>query len=72
MRQVIAEWRSKGGASYVILYRETDPDGIGYDASGGMGWMGNFASDTQAIAAMAPRVNDYQPDANRTPMRRVR
>lgn len=66
---IIARWESKSGKYHVTLY--CDDYGYSYSAVNAGGNLGAFASDADAIAAIAPRVNDFQPDANKTPMQRV-
>jgi hypothetical protein len=70
---LIAVWTSRGGAHHFYLTR--DDSGVGYESTGGMGYLGQM-TDAQAIEAVTAngqwsRVNCSQPDANKTPMIRV-
>ena len=67
---LIARWESRGGAHVVELWKQAG-SGYSYRATGAGGYLGNDISETDAIAQMVDRLPDFQPDANRTPMRRV-
>jgi hypothetical protein len=70
--RTLARWESRGGSYYVEL--RTDPWGYSYKAAGkAVRASGNFLAPTDeaAIAHMESRKDDYQPDANKTPMRRI-
>ena len=69
--RLIARWESRGGAHAVELWKQ-EGSGWSYRATGAGGYLGNsFRDDVEALAAFQPRVNDFQPDSNKTPMRRV-
>jgi len=69
--RLVGRWESKGGAHVVELYKK-DGTGYFYRAIGAMGYLGNhFNSDDEVLAEFLPRVNDFQPDENKTPMRLV-
>lgn len=69
--RLVGRWESKGGAHVVELYKQ-DGTGYSYRARDASGYLGNhFENDGEALAAFLPRVNDFQPDANKTPMRPV-
>ena len=69
--RLIARWASRGGGSIVELWREAG-SGYCYRAVGASGYLGNhFASDSEAFEAFEPRIGDFQPNKNRTPMRRI-
>lgn len=78
--RVIARWESKSGKHWVILYSTRLNDnhvGYAYCTSEQAGGYFGKALDTldnqrAVIEKMAARVNDFQPDANRTPMRRTK
>ena len=63
-----AIWESRGGRYFVHLF-ETEY-GFKYNADGAGG---HLAASTRenAITEIKPRLNDFQPDANKTPMRRI-
>lgn len=67
--RVVARWESKSGKWHVTLYQ--DAYGYTYKAVNAGGNLGALPSDADAIAAIEPRVNDFQPDANKGAMRRV-
>lgn len=67
--RLVARWTSRSGKHHVALYH--DAMGYFYNATGGSGYLGKLASDEAAIHALEPRVNDFQPDKNRTPMIRT-
>lgn len=67
--RVVARWESRGRKHFVELYK--DQYGYGYRAVGAGGFLGALADDQTAVATIERRVNDFQPDANKTPMRRV-
>lgn len=70
-RRLVARWESRGGASVVELWKQ-EGSGWSYRATGAGGYLGNhFASDAEAVATLELRVGDFQPDRNKTPMRRV-
>lgn len=64
----IARWESRSGKHHVTLYR--DQYGVSYVSHGASGFMGNL-TDVDAIAQLERRVNDFQPDALTSPMRRT-
>ena len=64
----VARWESRSGKHTVILTR--DRWGYTYRAAGASGSY-HAESDDAAIAHLEPRVDDFQPDANKTPMRLV-
>jgi hypothetical protein len=66
----IARWESKGHAHIVELWKQGG-SGYCYRAIGAGGYLGHFPSDADAIAVLEPRLNDFQPDCNSTPMKRV-
>jgi hypothetical protein len=68
-QRLVARWTSRSGKHHVALYH--DAFGYFYNATGGSGYLGKLASDEAAIRALEPRVNDFQPDRNRTPMLRT-
>lgn len=68
-KRIVAQWMSKSGKYHVTLYH--DVLGYSYRAVDAGGNLGALPDDATAIAALAPRVNDYQPDANKTPMQRT-
>ena len=69
-RNVIARWESVSEKHHVTLHR--DQWGHSYDAPGAGGSLGKGLSDEEAIAEMQSRVDKgyFQPDANKTPMKR--
>ena len=67
--RLVARWASRSGKHHVTLYH--DALGYFYNATGGSGYLGKLASDEAAIRTLEPRVNDFQPDRNRTPMVRT-
>lgn len=67
-KRIVAVWESRGKATTVTLY--ADECGYTYKASGAGGSIA-ATSDPQAIGNLEGRINDFQPDANKTPMRRV-
>ena len=70
MKTLIARWESRRGAHWVDLYR-TEGGGYCYSATNGGGTLGPFSSDDDAISYMGVRVDNFQPDSNRTSMARV-
>jgi hypothetical protein len=75
----IARWESKSGKHWVDLY--TDGVGAWYKASDCGGSLGKIRMDTTLEAAQAELVSTFQkrvdsgyfqPDANITPMRRIK
>jgi hypothetical protein len=70
---IIAEWRSKSGKYYCQLRKFES--GVGYCYTGN-GCSGTLAAktDDEAIAEVLPKVNSgyFQPDAHKTPMKRVK
>jgi len=67
-KTLVARWESKSGKHYAELYR--DDWGYCYKANGAGGNLGSVP-EADAIASIERRVNDFQPDANKTPMRRT-
>ena len=66
----IASWRSHFGRWWLDLYRSDD--GVyTYEASGAGGCLNKDLTEQEAIDLMESRKNDFQPDANKTPMIRV-
>jgi hypothetical protein len=68
-RHTVATWANRTGKHTVTLYR--DAWGYGYTAPRASGSLGPLADDATAIVLLERRVNDFQPDANKTPMRRT-
>lgn len=69
--KIIAKWQSVGGAHYVELWKHHG-SGWSYRSSNASGYLGNdFESNEAAIAAFELRVNDFQPDRNKIPMKRL-
>lgn len=70
MDTVVAKWESKSGKHWVTLTR--DKHGYSFRAGGAGGYLGNV-SESDAVKEMERRVamGIYQPDANKTPMRRT-
>ncbi len=71
----IARWESKGGRYVAELYK-ADGSGFYYNSNNGSGgYLGNDVSEAQAIAMMEQRcaagTGYFQPDANKSPLRRV-
>jgi hypothetical protein len=67
----VARWESKGGSHIVELWK-LDGSGWYYRATNAGGYLGNeFQDDKEVIESFLPRVNDFQPDKNVTPMRRI-
>lgn len=69
-KQLIARWESKSGKYWAELYMDSiGPSYKGVDCGGSMG---NLTADA-AVAAMQQKVDMgyFQPDANKTPMKRV-
>ena len=76
---MIARWESRGGRHWLELRRDAS-GGYGYSAVGASGDFGTFPDDASAIAFVERDlgwsngtrwVDIHQPDANKTPMRRV-
>jgi len=68
--ELIARWESKSKKWFVELYK--DSHGYGYRAVGAGGYLGYCDwSDATAIKIMEPRIEDFQPDANKVPMIRT-
>jgi hypothetical protein len=69
---VVARWESRSGKHWVDLYAYPD-SGHGYKAPGCGGFLG-VMDEAAALAIMEQKVADgyFQPDANVTPMRRVK
>jgi hypothetical protein len=69
---IIARWESKSGKYWVELTR-SESGSVFYDAPQATGSLGRDLTDEQAVTDMQARVNKgyFQPDANKTPMRRV-
>jgi hypothetical protein len=72
--KTIARWESRGGAYFAELYK-AEGSGYYYKGSGCGGYLGNDVSEEQALAMLearcAPGAGFFQPDNNKTPMRRV-
>jgi hypothetical protein len=68
---IVARWESKSGKHWVELTRSEY--GVSYSAPQACGTFAKDATDAEAIADMAQRValGYFQPDANKTPMKRV-
>jgi hypothetical protein len=68
---IVARWESKSGKHWVELTRSEY--GVSYSAPQAGGTFANPCTDAEAIADMAQRValGYFQPDANKTPMKRV-
>ena len=63
----VARWESRGGHYYVEIFR----DAMGYTYSGrGCGGVIAATGDSDAIEQIAARLQDFQADATKTPMRR--
>ncbi len=71
MEITLAKWESKSGKYWVTLTRSDY--GVSYTAPQACGTFANPITDAEAIAQMANQValGYFQPDANKTPMRRV-
>jgi hypothetical protein len=67
--KVIAIWESKGGASRVSLTRD-EWGYFTYRANNAVGMVDEITAE-DAIASLAARVNDFQPDKNKAPMHRI-
>ena len=67
----LAKWESKSGKYWVTLTRNTY--GVSYTAPQACGTFANPITDADAIAEMEKQVSEgyFQPDANKTPMKRV-
>ena len=70
---LVASWESRSKKWFVDLYRDV-ATGYSYRGRGCGGYLGALPSDACAIAQIETRVErgDFQPDANTTPMRRVK
>ena len=68
MSTLVARWESRSGKWWAELYR--DSLGYSYRAVGAGGVLGG-ASEAEAVAEMEKRLPLFQPDAAKTPMRRV-
>lgn len=68
-KTLIARWESRSGKHWVDLYR--DELGYTYKAPGQGGNLGALSSDSIAVRMIELRLENFQPDANTTPMRRV-
>lgn len=66
---VIARWESNSKKHWVELYK--DEFGYGYASSAGGGNMGALPSDNEAIEIIKSRLDDFAPDAMKTPLKRV-
>lgn len=71
---MLARWESRKGAHWVILFEDT----FGFYCFRSISYSGTFAptsyfkSDADAIAEFErTRTGDFQPDSNKTPMRRT-
>lgn len=81
MESIIARWESRSGKHWVNLYfnpafKLADGHIVADAHYEGIGCGGSIAASTEseAIAAMETRVASgyFQPDANKTPMKRVK
>lgn len=68
MQTEVAQWRSRSGKDVVTMYR--DESGFSYIGTGCGGYFGNVDEAT-AFQKMERLLPSMQPDANKTPMRRV-
>jgi hypothetical protein len=68
----IARWESRGGAYVVELYKQ-DGSGFSYRGTGCGGYLGNDWTEAEVLEAFQARVDSgyFQPDANKTPMKRT-
>ena len=70
-KRLVGRWESKGGA-YTLEVWKAEGSGWYYRAVGAGGYLGNhYTTDDEAIAAIGD-INRFQPDANKTPMQRVK
>lgn len=67
----IARWESKSGKHWVNLH--SDKWGHHYESPGAFGSLGNKMTDEKALENMEFKISmgGFQPDANKTPMKRV-
>ena len=72
--RLIARWESKGGAYVAELYK-AEGSGFYFRGDGCLGYLGNDITEEQALAYIEarclPGAGFFQPDSNKTPMRRV-
>lgn len=68
-RQVVARWESSSGRWTVELIKVKGL-GFKYEADSAGGWLAANTVES-AVAELERRIGDFQPDANRRPMRRV-
>jgi hypothetical protein len=68
---ILAKWESKSGKHWVTLIRSEW--GVSYSAPQAHGTFANPITDEEAIADIEKQVSlgYFQPDANKTPMKRV-
>jgi hypothetical protein len=69
--KILARWESKSGKHWVDLI-QYESGGFGYSAPGQSGTLAR-GEDVEAISEIQRRVDlgYFQPDANKTPMKRV-
>lgn len=73
LAEIVAAWRSVSGKHFVTIERDTLPDGrvcYSYRALDAGGVLG-VISEADAVAEIERRLDTFQPDANKTPLRRV-
>ena len=69
--RLVARWESTRGAHVVELYKSVG-SGWSYRSLAAGGYLGNhWANDAQVIAAFELRVDEFQPDCNKLPMKRI-
>lgn len=72
---LIGRWESRNGAHVAELWK-MHGSGYYYTGNGCSGYFGNDINEAQAIAMMEercqPGMGYFQPDANKTAMRRVK
>jgi len=68
MRTIVARFESRSGKHWVEVYQ--DKWGWGYQSPEAFGFFGPIG-EAEAIAQIAARVDDFQPDSNKAPMGRV-
>jgi hypothetical protein len=71
-RTIVARWESKTSKHWVEVYYDTDITykGHGYTAPGACGWFGDVSA-REAIVEIEGRLANFQPDSNKTPMKRT-
>lgn len=74
MKRLIGRWESKGGAYAAELWK-MEGSGFYYSGMGCHGYFGNDLPESEAIARMEerclPGAGFFQPDNNKSPMKRV-